>query len=72
MEPFGANMVFEIIKTPQPLKATRPANSTTAKMSDYYTSDSPTTYVHLLLNQLAVRWGRATQLVAQEMIAGVR
>jgi hypothetical protein len=59
MEPFGANMVFEIIKTPQPLKATRPTNSTTAKMSDYYTGGSPTTYIHLLLNQRTVPLGKS-------------
>ena len=52
-------MVFEIIKTPQPLKATRPTNSTTAKMSDYYTGGSPTTYIHLLLNQRTVPLGKS-------------
>ena len=52
-------MVFEIIKTPQPLKPTRPANSTTAKMSDYYDSGSATTYVHLILNQRTVPFGKS-------------
>lgn len=59
MEPFEANMVFEIIKAPQPLKATRPAVSTTAKMLEYYTGGSPTTYVHLLRNQWTVLQGKS-------------
>ncbi len=59
MEPFGANMVFEIIKAPQPVKATRPTNSTTAKMSDYYSSGNATTYVHVLLNQRTIPLGKS-------------
>ena len=59
MEPFGANMVFEIIKTPQPVKATRPANSTTATRSDYYSSGNATTYVHVLLNQRTIPLGKS-------------
>jgi hypothetical protein len=54
--PFGARMVIEVIKTPYPVKATRPAINN-ATMSDYYDmSGSPTTYFHLVQNQRTIPW----------------
>ena len=54
MEPFGANLVIEIIKTSEPVKAKRPSSLTTAKTSDYYSSGKATTYVHFILNQRTI------------------
>lgn len=45
--------VWEIIRTPQPLKATRPTSSS-ATTSDYYTNGTATTYVHLTISQRTV------------------
>jgi hypothetical protein len=45
--------VIEVITTPQPLKATRPTNSS-ASMSDYYTNGTQTTYVHFTLSQRTI------------------
>ncbi|KAI9848338.1 MAG: hypothetical protein M1838_000554 [Thelocarpon superellum] len=42
LEPFGARLNIEIIKTPQPVPANRSTN---------YVAGPPTTYVHFILNQ---------------------
>ena len=56
--PFGARMVWEIIRAPHPVLATRPTGS--ASMSDYYNmTGGPTTYVHIRLNQRTVPLGRS-------------
>jgi hypothetical protein len=55
MTPFGARMVWEIIKTPYPVKAQRPAYGTNTTMDSYYnTSGSATTYVHVTLSQRTI------------------
>lgn len=53
MEPFGARLLIEIIKAPQPVKATRPAGQP-SDSSEYYDVGGPTTYVHFLLNQRTI------------------
>jgi len=58
MEPFGANLVWEIIKAPQPVKAIRPT-TTNASASSYYDSGNATSYVHLLVNQRTVPLGKS-------------
>jgi hypothetical protein len=55
MTPFGARMLWEIIQTPHPLKAQRPAYGSNATMDSYYnTSGSSTTYVHVTLSQRTI------------------
>lgn len=56
MTPFGARFVIEVIRTPYPLKPTRPT-STNASMHDFYDMDSPggaTTYAHIMLSQRTI------------------
>ena len=52
-EPFGSRLIFEVIKTPQPVKANRPATAN-ATTSDYYDAGNATTYIHLTLNQRTI------------------
>ncbi|KAF2103962.1 phosphoglycerate mutase-like protein [Rhizodiscina lignyota] len=49
LEPFGARLDIEIIKTPRPVPADRAA--------DYADSGDPTTYVHFVLNQRTLPLG---------------
>lgn len=51
LQPFGARIDIEIIKAPQPVAA----NRTTAVNA--YTSGSPTSYVHFLVNQRTLPLG---------------
>lgn len=62
MTPFGARFVIEVIRTPYPLKPTRPSNST-AKLEDFYNIENggganktttTTTYVHVTLSQRTI------------------
>lgn len=49
-----SHQVWEIIKSPHPVKATRPTGTNTT-MSDFYDeTGNATTYVHLSLNQRTV------------------
>ena len=45
--------VWEVIKSPQPIKATRPTNAN-ATMADYYDAGNATTYLHLTISQRTV------------------
>jgi len=56
MEPFGSRLLFEVIDTPHPVKALRPATNN-ATTSDYYNSGNATTYIHLTLNQRTIPLG---------------
>lgn len=58
LEPFGARLVIEIIKAPQPLSSKRPT-SPNATMSDYYEKGGPTTYVHFQQNQRTIPLGKS-------------
>ncbi|KIW14294.1 hypothetical protein PV08_07076 [Exophiala spinifera] len=53
--PFGARMVWEVIRAPYPVKAKRPT-SASAATSDYYdtSNETSTTYLHLMINQRTV------------------
>ena len=50
LEPFGARLDIEVIKTPYPLDGDR-------SNGDTYTSGDPTTYVHFILNQRTLPLG---------------
>ena len=50
MEPFGARLDMEVIKTPSPLSGSR-KNGTT------YETGSETTYIHFILNQRTLPLG---------------
>lgn len=62
--PFGARVVWEIITTPQPVKATRPTGPNTT-MSDYYMSGGMTTYVHMLINQRTLPFHKSYSMCPQ-------
>jgi Histidine phosphatase superfamily (branch 2) len=55
MTPFAARFVIEVIRTPHPLKATRP-NSVDTSTEDFYdtTAGGDTTYVHMTLSQRTI------------------
>jgi hypothetical protein len=48
LEPFGARLNIEVIKTPQPVPANRSTN---------YVAGPPTTYIHFILNQRTIPLG---------------
>lgn len=50
LEPFGARLDIEVIKTPAPLAAKRPAK---------YINGPPTTYLHFVLNQRTLPLGKS-------------
>jgi len=50
LEPFGARLDIEVIKTPQPVSANR-------STSTPYTPGPPTTYVHFIINQRTLPLG---------------
>lgn len=52
MEPFGARLDIEVIKTPQPVATYR--NS-----SNVYVAGPPTTYIHFVLNQRTIPLGKS-------------
>jgi len=54
MEPFGARLDIELIKTPQPVSANR-----TAATSNPYTTGNATTYIHFVLNQRTIPLGQS-------------
>jgi Histidine phosphatase superfamily (branch 2) len=53
MEPFGARLTIEVITTPQPVKAARPATNNQT-LENYYEAGNATSYVHFTLNQRTI------------------
>lgn len=52
--PFGARIVWEVIRSPHPVKATRPTQAN-ATIDDYYeTTGEATNYVHMMISQRTV------------------
>ena len=51
LQPFGARLDIEIIKSPQPVAADR------TETSNAYTSGPPTSYVHFIINQRTLPLG---------------
>lgn len=51
--PFGARLIIEVVTTPQPVNAARPATNNQT-MANYYEAGNTTSYVHFTLNQRTI------------------
>lgn len=60
MTPFGARMVWEIIRSPYPVKSQRPSSDSNATQDDYYdTTGNATVYIHQTLSQRTIPLGKS-------------